>query len=90
MRNIKAGYGRVVVEEITESNQSGLFLGNENAEGITRGEVVDFHLDKDNTTELKAGDVVQFKTSYASKVKVDGEEYFVVSARDILIIEPEE
>lgn len=91
--NIKPLGDRVVIKrlEAEETTKSGIVLPGQAKEqpqmaevmAVGPGGVVD---GKDVVMEVKAGDVVIFSKYAGTEIKFEGEEYTIVSQRDILAI----
>jgi co-chaperonin GroES (HSP10) len=78
------GY-RIIVEEIQEENKSGLFLGKQVSDGVTRAKVITYgDLVKDKP---EVGSTIQFKTSLGTKVLIQGHEYWSIDENSILVVE---
>ena len=91
--NIKPLGDRVVTKmaEAEETTQSGIILAGSAKEkpqfaeviAVGRGGVVD---GKEVKMELKAGDKVIMSKYAGTEVKLDGEEYVIISQKDVLAI----
>jgi chaperonin GroES len=96
--NIKPLGDRVVVKvlEGEEKTKSGIFLPDTAKEKPQEGEVVSVGSGRmlDNgqkvAMEVKAGDRIIFSKYAGTELKLDGEEYLILSERDILALVGEE
>jgi chaperonin GroES len=91
--NIKPLGDRVVIKrlEAEEKTKSGIVLPGQAKEQPQMAEVMavgpgGFVDGKEVTMEVKVGDVVIFSKYAGTEIKYDGEEYTIVSQRDILAI----
>ncbi len=93
--NLKPLFDNVVVKpsKAQEQTKSGLVIPDSAKEKPTKGEVVavgDGRWDEDGEKrvpmDVKIGDTVIYKEWGKTSVKIDGEEYFIMSQNDILAI----
>ena len=93
--NLKPLFDNVVVKpaKAEEQTKSGIFLPDTAKEKPQKGEVVaagegrwDDEGDKRLPLDVKVGDVVIYKEWGKTSIKVDGEEYFIMSQNDILAV----
>lgn len=93
--NLKPLFDNVVVKpaKAEEQTKSGLFIPDNAKEKPTKGEVIavgdgrwDDEGEKRIPLDVKVGDVVIYKEWGKTSVKLDGDEYFIMSQNDILAI----
>jgi len=93
--NLKPLFDNVVVKpaKAEEQTKSGLFIPDNAKEKPTKGEVIavgdgrwDDEGEKRIPLDVKIGDVVIYKEWGKTSVKLDGDEYFIMSQNDILAI----
>jgi len=93
--NLKPLFDNVVVKpaKAEEQTKSGIFLPDTAKEKPQKGEIVavgDGRWEDEGTKRLpmdvKVGDVVIYKEWGKTSIKVDGEEYFIMSQGDILAV----
>ncbi|NLN82972.1 MAG: co-chaperone GroES [Firmicutes bacterium] len=92
--NLKPLGDRVVIKVLPQEEKlaSGLVLPGNAQEKPQEGEVVAvgegrvLENGKKLTPEVKAGDIVIYSKYAGSEVKIDGEEYLILSEKDILAI----
>ena len=93
--NLKPLFDNVVVKpaKAEEQTKSGIFLPDTAKEKPQKGEVVaagegrwDDEGDKRLPLDVKVGDVVIYKEWGKTSIKIDGEEYFIMSQNDILAV----
>jgi len=93
--NLKPLFDNVVVKpaKAEEQTKSGIFLPDTAKEKPQKGEVVaagegrwDDEGDKRLPLDVKVGDVVIYKEWGKTSIKLDGEEYFIMSQNDILAV----
>jgi chaperonin GroES len=93
--NLKPLFDNVVVKpaKAEEQTKSGIFLPDTAKEKPQKGEIVavgDGRWEDEGTKRLpmdvKVGDVVIYKEWGKTSIKVDGEEYFIMSQSDILAV----
>lgn len=84
---------RVVVRpiEVEEKTKSGIVLPDTAKERPQQGEIIAvgpgrFEDGKRVPMEVKAGDIVIYSKYGGSEVKVEGEEYLILSMRDIMAV----
>ncbi len=93
--NLKPLFDNVVVKpaKAEEQTKSGIFLPDTAKEKPQKGEIVavgdgrwEDEGDKRLPMDVKVGDVVIYKEWGKTSIKVDGEEYFIMSQGDILAV----
>ncbi|MGB4441731.1 MAG: co-chaperone GroES [Coriobacteriia bacterium] len=93
--NLKPLFDNVVVKpaKAEEQTKSGIFLPDTAKEKPQKGEIVavgDGRWEDEGTRRLpmdvKVGDVVIYKEWGKTSIKVDGEEFFIMSQSDILAV----
>ena len=93
--NLKPLFDNVVVKpaKAEEQTKSGIFLPDTAKEKPQKGEIVavgegrwDDEGDKRVPLDVKVGDTVIYKEWGKTSIKVDGEEYFIMSQGDILAV----
>ncbi|GAB4284255.1 MAG: co-chaperone GroES [Coriobacteriia bacterium] len=93
--NLKPLFDNVVVKpaKAEETVKSGIIIPDSAKEKPTKGEVVavgegrfDEEGEKRIPMDVKVGDVVMYKEWGKTSVKVDGEEYYIMSQNDILAV----
>jgi chaperonin GroES len=93
--NLKPLFDNVVVKpsKAEEQTKSGIFIPDTAKEKPQKGEVVavgegrwDDNGEKRVPMDVKVGDIVVYKEWGKTSIKVDGEEYFIMSQNDILAI----
>ncbi|MDI6901300.1 MAG: co-chaperone GroES [Anaerosomatales bacterium] len=93
--NLKPLFDNVVVKpaKAEETVKSGIIIPDSAKEKPTKGEVVavgegrfDEAGEKRIPMDVKVGDVVMYKEWGKTSVKVDGEEYYIMSQNDILAV----
>jgi chaperonin GroES len=93
--NLKPLFDNVVVRpaKAEEQTKSGIFLPVTAKEKPQKGEIVavgegrwEDEGDKRLPMDVKVGDVVIYKEWGKTSIKVDGEEYFIMSQNDILAV----
>ncbi len=93
--NLKPLFDNIVVKpaKAEEQTKSGLFIPDTAQEKPKKGEVVavgEGRWDEDGTKrvpmDVKVGDTVIYKEWGKTSVKIDGEEYFIMSQSDVLAI----
>lgn len=93
--NLKPLFDNVVVKpaKAEEQTKSGIFLPDTAKEKPQKGEIVavgegrwDDEGDKRVPLDVKVGDVVIYKEWGKTSIKIDGEEYFIMSQNDILAV----
>ena len=93
--NLKPLFDNVVVKpaKAEEQTKSGIFLPDTAKEKPQKGEIVavgegrwDDEGAKRVPLDVKVGDVVIYKEWGKTSIKVDGEEYFIMSQNDILAV----
>ena len=93
--NLKPLFDNVVVKpaKADEQTKSGIFLPDTAKEKPQKGEIVavgegrwEDEGDKRLPMDVKVGDVVIYKEWGKTSIKVDGEEYFIMSQSDILAV----
>lgn len=93
--NLKPLFDNVVVKpsKAEEQTKSGIFIPDTAKEKPQKGEVVavgegrwDDNGEKRVPMDVKVGDIVIYKEWGKTSIKVDGEEYFIMSQNDILAI----
>jgi chaperonin GroES len=93
--NLKPLFDNVVVKpaKAEEQTKSGIFLPDTAKEKPQKGEIVavgDGRWEDEGTKRLpmdvKVGDVVIYKEWGKTSIKVDGEEFFIMSQSDILAV----
>jgi chaperonin GroES len=93
--NLKPLFDNVVVKpaKAEEQTKSGIFLPDTAKEKPQKGEIVavgegrwDDEGEKRVPLDVKVGDIVIYKEWGKTSIKVDGEEYFIMSQGDILAV----
>ena len=93
--NLKPLFDNVVVKpaKAEEQTKSGIFLPDTAKEKPQKGEIVavgegrwEDEGDKRLPMDVKVGDVIIYKEWGKTSIKVDGEEYFIMSQNDILAV----
>jgi len=93
--NLKPLFDNVVVKpaKAEEQTKSGIFLPDTAKEKPQKGEIVaagdgrwDDEGEKRVPMDVKVGDVVIYKEWGKTSIKIDGEEYFIMSQSDILAV----
>ncbi|MGB4592360.1 MAG: co-chaperone GroES [Coriobacteriia bacterium] len=93
--NLKPLFDNIVVKpaKAEEQTKSGLFIPDAAQEKPKKGEVIavgegrwDEEGEKRVPMDVKVGDVVIYKEWGKTAIKIDGEEYFIMSQGDVLAI----